>query len=283
MKLASYVADGRPTFGAVVEGGLVTLPPRLGGRFATLRALLEAGALDEARAAAKGAKPDHAWSEVTPLPVIPDPPKILCAGVNYRAHAAESGRDVPTRPSMFLRMTNTLLADGETMLRPLNSERFDFEGELVVVIGRGGRLIAPAQALDHVAGYTCFVDGSVRDFQKFSVTSGKNFPATGPLGPWMVTADEIPDPAALTLCTRLNGTEMQRSGVDMLIHSVPELIAFCSEFTNLEPGDVIATGTPEGVGHRRTPPLWMKPGDVLEVEISSIGVLRNPIGAEAHV
>jgi 2-keto-4-pentenoate hydratase/2-oxohepta-3-ene-1,7-dioic acid hydratase in catechol pathway len=163
------------------------------------------------------------------------------------------------------------------MIRPSVSDNFDFEGELAIVIGRGGRHIMPQRALDHVAGYTCFVDGSVRDFQKISVTSGKNFPATGPLGPWIVTTDEIPDPSRLTLVTRLNGAEMQRSGTDMLIHSVADIIAFCSAFTPLNPGDVIATGTPEGVGHRRTPPLWMKAGDVLEVEISGIGVLRTRV------
>ena len=132
-------------------------------------------------------------------------------------------------------------------------------------------------ALGHIAGYTCFVDGSVRDYQKFSVAAGKNFPSTGPLGPWMVTTDELRDPKQLTLTTRLNGKEVQRSGTDLLIYAVPQIIAFCSDFTPLAPGDVIATGTPEGVGHRRNPPLWMKAGDVLEVEISGIGILRNHV------
>jgi 2-keto-4-pentenoate hydratase/2-oxohepta-3-ene-1,7-dioic acid hydratase in catechol pathway len=278
VRLASFIAGGQPGFGAVVTGGIVDLGSRLG--IGSLRGLLAADAVERARAVSHGLAPDYAWAQVTPLPVIPDPPKILCAGVNYRAHAAETGREVPTRPSIFLRMTNTLLADGEPMRLPRVSEQFDFEGELAVIIGRPGRFIPKGRALDHVAGYSCFVDGSVRDYQKFSVTAGKNFPATGPLGPWLVTADEIPDPAALTLVTRLNGVEMQRSGTDMLIHPVAELIAFCSEFTALEAGDVIATGTPEGVGHRRTPPLWMKPGDRLEVEISGIGILRNPIAAD---
>src|SRR5207253_479357 len=175
------------------------------------------------------------------------------------------------------RLATTLTGHEAEMIRPSVSQSFDFEGELAVVIGRGGRHIPVARALEHVAGYTCFVDGSVRDYQKISVTSGKNFPATGPLGPWIVTADEIPDPARLVLTTRLNGREMQHSGTDMLIHPVPAIVAFCSDFTPLQPGDVIATGTPDGVGHRRTPPLWMKPGDVLEVEISGIGTLRSRI------
>jgi 2-keto-4-pentenoate hydratase/2-oxohepta-3-ene-1,7-dioic acid hydratase in catechol pathway len=175
---------------------------------------------------------------------------------------------------MFIRLANTLTGHQGEMIRPSVSQSFDFEGELAVVIGRGGRHISVARALEHVAGYTCFVDGSVRDYQKISVTSGKNFPATGPLGPWIVTADEITDPSRLTLVTRLNGQEVQKSGTDLLIHSVPQIIAFCSDFTTLAAGDVIATGTPDGVGHRRNPPLWMQPGDVLEVEISGVGTLR---------
>jgi 2-keto-4-pentenoate hydratase/2-oxohepta-3-ene-1,7-dioic acid hydratase in catechol pathway len=160
------------------------------------------------------------------------------------------------------------------MIRPRVSAQFDFEGELAVIIGRPGRHISAERALDYVAGYTCFVDGSVRDYQKFSVTAGKNFSATGPLGPWLVTTDEIPDPGRLTLSTRLNGVEMQRASTADMIHSVSQIVAFCSSFTALSPGDVIAAGTPEGVGHRRSPPLWMKAGDLLEVEISGIGLLR---------
>jgi 2-keto-4-pentenoate hydratase/2-oxohepta-3-ene-1,7-dioic acid hydratase in catechol pathway len=178
---------------------------------------------------------------------------------------------------MFIRLANTLTGHEGEMIRPAVSQSFDFEGELAVVIARGGRHIPVERALEHVAGYTCFVDGSVRDYQKFSVTSGKNFPATGPLGPWIVTTDEIDDPRRLMLTTRLNGQEVQKSATDLLIYSVPQIIAFCSQFTPLAPGDVIATGTPEGVGHRRNPPLWMKPGDVLEVEISGIGTLRNRV------
>jgi 2-keto-4-pentenoate hydratase/2-oxohepta-3-ene-1,7-dioic acid hydratase in catechol pathway len=275
MKLASYIADGKPAYGVVAGDGVVTLSGRV--PFATLRDALAANAIDAMRNAANGSKPDHKLSDITFLPAIPNPEKILCAGINYRSHAAETGRDIPTAPSMFVRVTDTLVGHEGEMIRPTVSDNFDFEGELAIVIGRAGRHIKKERALDHVAGYTCFVDGSVRDYQKISVTSGKNFPGTGPLGPWVVTTDEIPDPARLTLVTRLNGTEMQRSGTDMLIHTVPDIIAFCSAFTPLSPGDVIATGTPEGVGHRRTPPLWMKAGDVLEVEISGIGVLRTRV------
>jgi 2-keto-4-pentenoate hydratase/2-oxohepta-3-ene-1,7-dioic acid hydratase in catechol pathway len=277
MKLASYVAGGKECFGAVAGDGVVTLNQRLGGRYAGLRDAIAAGALAEIKKAVEGAKPDHALAEIRWLPAIPNPERILCAGINYRSHAAETGRELPKQPSMFIRLTDTLVGHEGEMIRPSVSQQFDFEGELAVVIGRGGRHIPVDRALDHVAGYTCFVDGSVRDFQKFSVTSGKNFPGTGPLGPWIVTTDEIPDPTQLTLSTRLNGKEMQHSGTDLLIYSVPQIIAFCSDFTTLAPGDVIATGTPEGVGHRRNPPLWMKSGDVLEVEISGIGTLRSRV------
>jgi len=275
MKLASYIADGKPSFGVVSGDGVITLNDRLGA--ASLRDALAKGLLPKIGAAIAGVKPDHILKDITFLPVIPDPALITCAGINYRSHASETGRDIPRQPSMFIRRANTLVGHEGTMVRPTVSENFDYEGELAVVIGRGGRHIAVERAIDHVGGYTCFVDGSVRDYQKFSVTSGKNFPGTGPVGPWMVTADEIPDPTRLTLMTRLNGREMQRSGTDLLIYSIPQIISFCSDFTPLSPGDIIATGTPEGVGHRRNPQVWMKPGDVLEVEITGIGTLRNHI------
>jgi 2-keto-4-pentenoate hydratase/2-oxohepta-3-ene-1,7-dioic acid hydratase in catechol pathway len=242
-----------------------------------LRQALAADALDDVRRVTAGQAPDHRLSDVKFLPVVPDPQRIVCVGINYRSHAEETGRDISPAPSVFLRLADTLVGHGGALVRPKVSDKFDFEGELAVVIGRPGRHVAPADALKYVAGYTCFVDGSVRDYQKFSVTSGKNFPATGPLGPVLATTDEIPDPTKLTLVTRLNGAEMQRSGTDMLIYSIAQIIAFVSDFTSLAPGDVIATGTPAGVGHRRAPAVWMKPGDVLEVEISGIGTLRNPV------
>jgi 2-keto-4-pentenoate hydratase/2-oxohepta-3-ene-1,7-dioic acid hydratase in catechol pathway len=272
MKLLSFAADGKEWFGAVREDGVVTLNDKIGRP--TLRAALAAGALEKMRELAQTATPDRKLNAITFLPVIPRPEKILCAGINYRSHAAEMSRELPKQPSMFIRFADTLVGHDGDLIRPKASDNFDFEGELALVIGRGGRNIAVDAALQHVAGYTCFVDGSVRDYQKFSVTSGKNFPGTGPLGPWLVTRDEIPDPSRLTLTTRLNGKEVQGSGTDLLIYSIPQIIAFCSQFTALSPGDVISTGTPEGVGHSRKPPLWMKPGDTLGVEITGIGVLR---------
>jgi 2-keto-4-pentenoate hydratase/2-oxohepta-3-ene-1,7-dioic acid hydratase in catechol pathway len=275
MKLLSFVAGGKDYFGAVSGDGVITLNDKIGQP--NLRAALATGVMEAMRQAAKQQKPDRKLSEIKFLPVMPHPEKILCAGINYRSHAAEMSRELPKQPSIFARFADTLVGHDGEMIRPTVSDNFDFEGELAFVIGKPARHVKVERALEHVAGYTCFVDGSVRDFQKFSVTSGKNFPGTGPLGPWLVTSDEIPDPSRLTLMTRLNGKEVQHSTTDLLIHSIPQIIAFCSDFTALSPGDVIATGTPEGVGHSRKPPLWMKQGDTLEVEITGIGTLRAHI------
>jgi 2-keto-4-pentenoate hydratase/2-oxohepta-3-ene-1,7-dioic acid hydratase in catechol pathway len=203
--------------------------------------------------------------------------RLFCIGVNYRSHVTETNREVPPQPSVFIRTQESVVAAGAGMQRPTSSDNFDFEGELAVVIGRPGRSIPLASALDHVAAYTCFNDGSVRDFQKHSVTSGKNFESSGACGPWVVTADEIPDASKLTLVTRLNGAEVQRSGLDLLIYPIARIIEYISTITTLEIGDIIATGTPAGVGSRRTPPLWMKPGDTIEVDIAGVGLLSNPI------
>jgi 2-keto-4-pentenoate hydratase/2-oxohepta-3-ene-1,7-dioic acid hydratase in catechol pathway len=278
MKLLSFAADGKEWFGALCDGGVVTLNDKVAQP--SLRAALAAGAIDKLREIAQRSPPDRKLDAIRFLPVVPQPGKILCAGINYRSHAAEMARELPKQPSMFIRFADTLVGHGGELVRPKVSDSFDFEGELALVIGKGGRHIALERALEHVAGYTCFVDGSVRDYQKFSVTSGKNFPGTGPLGPWLVTSDEIPDPGRLTLTTRLNGKEVQHATTDLLIYSIPQIIAFCSDFTALAPGDVISTGTPEGVGHGRKPPLWMKAGDTLEVEIAGIGVLRAHVGDE---
>jgi 2-keto-4-pentenoate hydratase/2-oxohepta-3-ene-1,7-dioic acid hydratase in catechol pathway len=275
MRLLSFSADGKDSFGAVSGDGVVTLNAKVGRPI--LAAALAADGVEALRRAAHGATPDRKLADIKFLPVIPQPNKILCAGVNYRAHAAEVSRELPKQPSMFIRFTDTLVGHGGAMIRPKLSDNFDYEGELALVIGKAGRHIPAERALDHIAGYTIFVDGSVRDYQKFSVTSGKNWPGTGPLGPWLVTTDEIPDPGRLTLTTRLNGVQVQHSGTDKLIYSIPQIVSFCSDFTALSPGDIIATGTPEGVGHGRKPPLWMKPGDALEVEITGIGALRATI------
>src|SRR5579859_4951022 len=239
MKLLSFAADGKEWFGAARDDGVITLNDKVGQP--SLRAALAAGAMDAMRGAAKDAMPDRKLSAIRFLPVISRPEKILCAGINYRSHAAEMARELPKQPSMFIRFADTLVGHGGELIRPKVSDNFDFEGELALVIGKGGRHIAADRALGHVAGYTCFVDGSVRDYQKFSVTSGKNWPGTGPLGPWMVTSDEIPDPSKLVLTTRLNGQQVQHSGTDKLIYSCQQIVSFCSDFTTLSPGDIIAT------------------------------------------
>lgn len=278
MKLASFRVGERSSYGVVAGDAIIDLGRRFGARHPTLRSAIAAGAIG--RDAAQGV-PDLRLVDVTLLPPVTDPEKIVCIGLNYRAHAAEGGFKLPEFPSLFGRFTNTLAASGQALIRPNASEQFDYEGELAIVIGRGGRHIKAADALGHVFGYTCFNDGSVRDFQfKHSLTAGKNHPATGGLGPWIVSADEIPDPSKLTLVTRVNGREVQRKGTDDMIFDVPAVIAYVSGWTELAPGDVITTGTPEGVGFARKPPLWLKPGDSVEVEISSIGVLVNPVVAE---
>ena len=279
MKLLSYEHAGQASFGAVVDGGIVDLKRALGGRFASLRQLIAADALAEAAAALQGRKADHALDAVTLLPVIPDPDKIVCVGLNYGEHVRETGRTITESPALFLRVPDSQVGHGQPILRPRESQRLDYEGEIAVVIGRGGRRIAEADAWSHICGYSCYNDGSVRDWQLATSqwTPGKNFYRTGGFGPWMVTADEIAPGQVMSLVTRLNGQEMQRATTDMMIHSIPRQIAYISSFVPLLPGDVIVTGTPGGVGNKRNPPVFMKPGDVVEVEVDAIGVLRNTI------
>lgn len=284
MKLVSFEAGGRARFGVVKDEGIVELGPHLEGRGITgLRQLIAADALDDARQIAEANAPGWKLADVVLLPVIPDPGKIICIGLNYRDHVAETGRTVTENPSLFTRYPESQVGHLQPIVKPLESDQFDYEGELAVVIGRGGRRISEENALASVAGYTCYNEGSIRDWQRHTSQfgAGKTFAKTGAFGPWLVTRDEIPDPSRLTLETRLNGTVVQHSTTDLLITGIPALIRYCSTVMTLEPGDVIVTGTPGGVGAKRTPPLWMKAGDTVEVEISGIGVLRNPVVAEA--
>jgi 2-keto-4-pentenoate hydratase/2-oxohepta-3-ene-1,7-dioic acid hydratase in catechol pathway len=255
----------------------------LDNRYGSVKALLAGGGVAELARLGATAKPDHRLDAVALLPVVPDPDKILCIGINYATHVRETGRETPKYPMIFVRFANSQVGHGQPMVKPRASDRYDFEGELAVIIGRRARHVPKERALEYVAGYACYNDGSLRDWQRHSAqfTPGKNFLASGALGPWMVTADEIPDPSRLTLTTRLNGEVMQHAPVSDLIFTVPDLIAYISTFTELVPGDLIATGTPGGVGNYREPPVFMKPGDRIEVEISGIGVLANPIVAES--
>ena len=213
------------------------------------------------------------------LPPIPNPGKIFCIGLNYEDHRQETKREKTEAPAVFVRFPESQVGHDQPILRPRESTKLDFEGEIAVIIGKSGRRIAEKDSWDYVAGYSCYNDGSVRDWQWATTqwTAGKNFAATGGFGPWMVTADEIPAATELTLITRLNGVEMQHTTTALLVHTIPSLIAHLSTWVPLEAGDVIVSGTPGGVGARREPPVWMKPGDVVEIEVSRVGVLRNTI------
>ena len=284
MKLVSFTMSGGSSWGVATGTGVIDMGRRLGGRYPSLRALLTADAIPAAAEAARTAKPDHALSEIALLPPIPDPDKIICLGNNYRAHVLEGGNRIPEHPQLFIRLANSLVGHEAPIIVPKISHELDYEVELAVVIGRGGRHIPKASALEHVAGYTCFHDASVRDIQlTHSLDAGKNFIGTGPCGPWLVTRDEIADPGKLDLKTRLNGKELQNGNSSDLIFDIPTLIAYISSFTPLVPGDIISTGTPQGVGFTRKPPIWLKPGDVVEIEVEGIGVLRNPVVAEADL
>ena len=282
MRLISFRRGVRDSWGIAKDEGVIDAGAKLGGRFPTLRDAIAGDAWTELRQMARDAKPDLKLSDILHLPVIPNPDKIICVGVNYEEHRKETGRDPSQNPVLFVRFANSQTGHGQPMVKPKVSDKFDYEGELAVIIGRKARHVAEADALNYIAGYACYNDGSVRDWQYHTpqFTPGKNFVATGAFGPWMVTADEIPDPSKLTLATRLNGQIVQQAATDLMIFDIPFLIRYITTFTELVPGDVISTGTPGGVGAKRTPPLWMKPGDTVEVEISRVGVLRNPIAAE---
>jgi 2-keto-4-pentenoate hydratase/2-oxohepta-3-ene-1,7-dioic acid hydratase in catechol pathway len=279
MRLVSFETEGRESFGLVAGDGIIDAGARLAPQFAGLRDLLRAGASNRLRDL-EGLAPDHALDTVRFLPVIPDPAaKFLCVGINYLPHIAEMGREKPDQPVIFVRFADSLVGHREPMLRPRESEKFDYEGELAVVIGRRARRVPRERALEYVAGFSAFNDGSVRDFQRHGPqwTPGKNFHRSGAFGPWLVTRDELTDPSACRLVTRVNGATVQDESVGELCFDVAALIEYCSIWTELEPGDVIATGTPGGVGAGRKPPLWLKDGDDVEVEISGIGVLHNRV------
>ena len=283
MKLATFSRGGEISYGAVVGDDIFDLGERLGARYPDIRSLLQDGGIEVAKAALSAASPDLKVGEVTWLPVIPNPDKIVCVGLNYKSHINETGRtNAEDRPVLFTRFAASQVGHLQPMLCPVESSRFDYEGELVAIIGKGGRRIPEDQALSHVAGYSIYNDGSVRDYQLHTHqwTPGKNFVGTGAFGPWMVTSDEIPDPYALHLTTRLNGDVMQDSGIDLMIFNIEAVIAYVSTFAELIPGDIIVTGTPGGVGNARKPPIYMHDGDVVEVEITGIGTLRNPIVKE---
>jgi 2-keto-4-pentenoate hydratase/2-oxohepta-3-ene-1,7-dioic acid hydratase in catechol pathway len=280
MKFLSFQAGGAAHYGLVNGNDVVDLTPRL--KYPDLKALLAADAIAEAAHTAKGATADFTLSQITFDPLIPNPGKIICVGLNYEDHRIETGMPKHDYPAVFTRWADTQIGHLAPVVKPKGSEQLDYEAELAVVIGKGGRYIAESDAASHIAGYSCYNDVSVRDYQRHAsqFTPGKNFPGTGPFGPFLVTPDEVGTLAGKKIQARLNGKIVQSSTLDMMISSPTRLIAYFSQFTHLAPGDVIVSGTPGGVGWVRKPPLWMKPGDSVEIEIDGVGLLKNPIVAE---
>lgn len=281
MKLATFRLAGITTWGLIDGDDALDIGALLHGRITDLKEAIAQCPSPMLTQAAHEAR-RIPLAQIEWLPVIPNPDKILCVGLNYENHRSETGRSKVAHPTIFSRYANSQTGHLTSIVRPKVSQELDYEGELAIIIGRRGRYISIASALDHVAGYTCYNDGSVRDYQRHThqFTPGKNFPRTGAFGPWMVTPDEVGNPATLRLQTRLNGQVVQQAWIEQMIFDIPTQIAYCSEFTMLEPGDVIVTGTPGGVGAKRQPPLWMKPGDTVEVEIDRVGLLRNSIADE---
>jgi len=278
MKLVSFVVNGRQSAGVVDDEEIADVGAVLDG---DLKSLLAADGLARARDAVSQAARTPLADAVL-LPVIPNPGKIFCVGHNYETHRQETGRDKTEHPSIFVRFADSQIGHGAPLQLPAVSTMFDYEGELAVVIGEGGRAIPAERALEHVAGYSCYNDASVRDWQWHTrqFTPGKNFPGTGAFGPWLVTADEIPDPSLLSVTTRVNGRVTQSQPTADMIFPIPTIIAYLSQFTALTAGDVIVTGTPGGVGAKRVPPVWLQDGDLVEVDIPQVGLLTNPVQAE---
>jgi 2-keto-4-pentenoate hydratase/2-oxohepta-3-ene-1,7-dioic acid hydratase in catechol pathway len=286
MKLVSYVHADREQFGAVVGDSVVDLTGVSG--HPTLAAFVGSGEYANREALVEQAGAPVPLGDVTLLPVIPRPEKIVCSVRNYMDHhqealAAGLQRELSDFPPIFLRVWRSQVAHEAPIVRPRASDSLDWEGELAVIIGLGGRDIPTESAWDHVAGYSCYNDASVRDFQFHAkqIAAGKNFESTGAFGPWMVTSDEIKPGQQLKLQTRLNGEVVQSGDTGQMIFDIPQLINYASTIFTLVPGDVVVTGTPSGVGFGRKPPRYMKPGDVVEVEIEGIGVLRNPVEQQA--
>ena len=284
MKIVTFEVDGRKRFGLVSGDAVIDLRDRTS--MPSVVALLASGRLMEARTFALE-RPDYKLSDVTLLPCIPDPPHFYCIGVNYAGHLAEAQkaglpRSRPTRPSIFMRYPESYVGHGQDIILPGVSTSFDYEIELAVVMGKSGRYIEKDAALSHVAGYTIFNDGSIRDWQSHTqqVGPGKNFLATGALGPWLVTTDEVGDVGNLALELKLNGTTLQKGTTREMIFDVADIISYISAFMPLSPGDLISTGTPAGVGSLRNPPIFMKDGDICELTIEKIGTLRNRVVAE---
>ena len=282
MKLISFTRLGEVGFGALVDDGVVDLTNQLDYGVDSIKEAIESDLLYIAEEYLEGRSPNFAMSDVTLLPVIPNPSKIICIGLNYENHRKETKRPDVEHPTIFVRYPDSQVAHGQALIKPKSTERFDYEGEMAVIIGDGGRNISEESALEHVAGFACYNDGSARNWQRHTsqFTPGKTFPGTGAFGPYMVTPDEVGDYTKLPIQTRLNGEVMQDAKLSDLIFPVPRLINYVSQFTPLAAGDVIVSGTPGGVGDKREPPVYMVPGDLVEVEIGILGTLANPVVGE---
>ena len=285
MRLVSYLENQQSKYGVVVGAGVVDLTGHIGHQYRDLQTLIAHNGLAAARAAAAGQKADRAIADLVLLPPIPAPEKLWCIGVNYRDRNAEykDSSDLPKYPSLFVRNPSSVVGSGQPIEKPKVSDQFDYEGELVLVIGREGRHIPREQAFQHIFGMTLCNEGSVRDWLhhgKFNVTQGKNFDRSGSIGPWIVTADELDPRGPHDIVTRVNGELRQQDSTERLMFPFDFLIAYLSTFATLKPGDMIATGTPTGAGARFDPPRWLKPGDLVEVESSRIGILSNTVTAE---
>ena len=286
-RLISFKIHGRASFGAVIDGGIIDLGGRLGGRYRSLLALIRAGegGLKDARASLT-AWADYQLSEVEFLPPVLAPEKIICVGINYpeRNEEYKDGREKPKYPNLFVRFPDSLVGHQQALVRPKVSEKFDYEGEIVLVIGREGRNVPREKALGMIYGLTLGNEGTLRDWLRhgtLNVTQGKNFDRSGSLGPWIVPADEVDPGKPLHLMTRVNGELRQDDNTARLTWDFSWLIGYITQFATLKPGDLIFTGTPVGAGGHQTPPNWLKPGDVVEVEVPEIGVLRNAVIDEA--
>ncbi len=282
MKLISFLNQGVPSYGIVQGDDVLDLTPILGAQAPDLKTLIAKDLLGAAAEAAKTQPFTLKFSQLTLLPVIPNPGQIFCIGLNYGEHVQETGNKVTEKPVVFTRFPDSQVAHNQDILRPAESHRLDYEAEIAIVIGKGGRRIKEEDAWDHIVGYACYNDGSIRDWQVATSQwiPGKNFYKTGGFGPWMVTADEIKPGQVMRLQTILNGQVLQDTTTDKMIHSIPRQIAYISTFLPLSPGDVIVTGTPGGVGNKRDPQIFMKPGDVCEIVVDAIGTLRNTIRDE---
>lgn len=285
MKLISFEAEGRARFGVVSGEGVIALDGRLGAGIASVRNVLEAGAQAKVAEIAAAGRPDFGLKGLKHLIPVPFPEKIICVGVNYAHRNAEykDGSDLPKYPSIFLRFPGSFVGHGEKLMRPPESQQLDYEGEIAIVIGKAGRRIRAEEAESHIGGLTCMNEGTIRDWLrhgKFNVTQGKNFDRSGAIGPWLVTADEFSGYDGLQVTTRINGETRQDDNTANLMFPFCELIRYISQWTTLQPGDVIATGTPVGAGVRFDPPKFLKAGDRVEVEVSGVGVLANVVEDE---